>query len=381
MTIYLVVLLALLNHVSFKGSKVLISLFAIELGASEATIGVIYALYSLFPIVLAVYAGRLSDRFGMRGPMLLGSCGLLLGLVLPYAFPGLPSLYLSATLIGICYIFFIVSIQSLVGTLGGESDRARNYSTYSLGIAASNLLGPLVVGFSIDLFGHVDTYRNLAVVPILAVVWLLAGPAFLARATGTRAKAPASPAFALLKESPVLRRVMLTGGAIETALELYTFYMPIYGHSVGLSASEIGIVMSIYAGALLAIRLLMPQLVKRFGEDRVLQGSLAAAAVLYSVFPFTGSAIVLGGLSFGLGLALGCCSPLSMMLTYNSSPPGRSGEAMGLRQSCNKLTETVAPLAFGVVGAFAGMLTVYWSTALLLLGGTFLARPRDDGPS
>jgi MFS family permease len=379
MTVYLVVLLALLNHMSFKGSKVLISLFALELGASEATIGLIYAMYSLFPIVLAVYAGRLADRFGMRGPMLLGSCGLLVGLVLPYAYAGLVTLYLSATLIGIFYIFFIVSMQSLVGTLGPESARAHNYSIYSLGIAASNLLGPLSVGFSIDAFGHADTYRNLAVVPVFAVVWLLAGPKFLPSGSGAPPKSAARPTFSMLRESPDLRRVMLAGGAIETGLELYTFYMPIYGHSVGLSASEIGIVMSVYAAALMVIRVIMPRLVKAYGEHAVLRVSLGAAAALYCVFPFCSSGLVLGMVSFVLGLALGCCSPLSMMLTYNYAPAGRAGEAMGVRQSFNKMTETVAPLAFGVVGAVAGMLTVYWGTAALLAGGSFLARARK-GP-
>lgn len=52
----LIILVALLNHSSFKGNKVLMSLFAIDLGASPATIGLLYAMYSVFPIVLSVYA-------------------------------------------------------------------------------------------------------------------------------------------------------------------------------------------------------------------------------------------------------------------------------------------------------------------------------------
>ena len=46
MTVYLVVALALLNHTSFKGSKVLLSLFALDLGASQFLIGLAYAMYT-----------------------------------------------------------------------------------------------------------------------------------------------------------------------------------------------------------------------------------------------------------------------------------------------------------------------------------------------
>src|SRR5690606_41734390 len=91
--LYLVVGLALLNHTSFKGSKVLISLYAIELGASHLMIGVLYAMYSVFPIVLSVYAGQLADRVGMRRPMLLGSAGLAGGLLIPYFFHGTLALF------------------------------------------------------------------------------------------------------------------------------------------------------------------------------------------------------------------------------------------------------------------------------------------------
>lgn len=46
--------------------------------------------------------------------------------------------------------------------------------------------------------------------------------------------------------------------------------------------------------------------------------------------------------SFVLGLGLGCGAPLSLVLAYNRSPAGRSGEAMGLRQTFNKAIEVLA---------------------------------------
>jgi len=372
--IYLVVALSVLNHTSFKGSKVLISLFAIELGASHLLIGVLYATYSVFPIVLSVYAGKLADRIGMRGPMLLGSAGLGGGLLIPYFFSGVAALFASAALIGVCYIFFIVAMQSLIGTLPG--DRARNFSVFSLGVAAANLIGPLVVGFSIDAFGHASTYLLLGTMPCIAIAWLLARPSFIARAGAAAAKAQSRPTFAMLQENPGLRRVLIAGGAIETGTELYTFYMPIFGHSIGLSASQIGIVMGIYAAALMAIRFLMPLLVRRMGEEEVFRMSMLLAAGVYLAFPFASHIALLGLLSFVLGLGLGCCSPLSMMIIHARAPDGRAGEALGVRQTVNKITEAGAPLIFGALGSLFGMTPLFWASAALLGSGSMLVRAR-----
>src|SRR6266849_3464395 len=128
MIIHLVILLAVLNTISLKGSKVVISLYAIELGANPFSIGILVAMYAFFPLLLAVYAGKISDRFGVRFPMLFGSFGLWLGLLLPYLMPRLPALYFSAALIGASHVFFHFSVPNLVCSLAHSDARMRNFS-------------------------------------------------------------------------------------------------------------------------------------------------------------------------------------------------------------------------------------------------------------
>ena len=71
--IYLVTLLTLIAQGCHMGSRMVASLFAIELGANPLLIGVLISAYSAFPLLLAVYSGRLSDRFGARRPMIAGT--------------------------------------------------------------------------------------------------------------------------------------------------------------------------------------------------------------------------------------------------------------------------------------------------------------------
>lgn len=372
MSFYVIVALTVLNHIAFKGSKVLISLYAMELGANPFTVGILFSLYSLFSLFIALYAGRLSDRLGPRIPMLIGSLGLGCGLLLPYLLPRLETLYFSAILIGTLYIFYVVAAQQLIGAFGAGHARTRNFGTYSLGVGMTALLGPTLTGFSIDLAGHQLTYLLLAILPAGSVVFLL----FFARAL-PRAAAEAKPEQHRtmdLVRNVSLRRALIASGIIETGGELYNFYMPIYGHSLGLSASLIGIIIGTFAIAVMLARFLMPSLARRSSEETVLFGSLSLAAAACVLFPFVSNVYMLAAISFMLGLGLGCCSPLSMIIIYNRAPDGRSGEAIGLRQSVNKLTEALVPLVFGTLSTAFGLGPVFWMDAVLLAGGAFIMK-------
>ncbi len=372
MIFYLAVIATVLNQIAFKGSKVLMSLFAMELGADQFMVGILISLYSLFPLFLAVYAGRISDRFGPRIPMLLGSLGLAGGLLLPFLVPRLATLFVSAAMIGFLYIFYTVSVQHLIGSFGSGERRTRNFSTFSLGVALSALFGPTLTGFSIDLAGHKLTYLLLALIPAAPVVFLLFFARALPRTTAADRHAQ-KPVLSLVKNVP-LRRALVTAGVIETGLELFNFYMPIYGYSLGLPASVIGIIMGAFGAAMLLMRTAIPLMVRMSSEETVLFGSLSLAAAACLFFPFVTSVYLLIGISFVLGLGLGCCSPLSLIITYNRAPEGQNGEAMGMRQTVNKFIQVLVPVIVGTLGSAFGVGPAFWMDAAMLASGAFIMK-------
>lgn len=366
--IFRIVLLSVLTHTAYKGSKVLMSLSALDMGANEFFVGLLFSTYALFPLLLSIYAGKVSDRIGFRLPMLFGSLGLLLALLLPFLFPRLEVLYVSAGLIGCCYIFYTVAVQHLIGTLGDGLDRTRNYSWFSLGIGITALLGPTSAGFLIDAVGHRMTFAVMAAMPVVPVLLLGLWAGWLPathQPSASKAEKAQRRVGDLVRNRP-LRRALITAGIIETGLELYNLLLPIYGHKIGLSASEIGLILGGFGFALLVVRSVMPHLVKRSSEERVLAASLILATAVCLVFPFVTSFAALLVISFVLGLGLGCGSPLSMLLAYNRAPSGRSGEAMGLRQMVNKGTEVLVPFVFGTLSTALGMVPVFWLDAGLL---------------
>jgi len=372
MSIYVTAALAILNQVAVKGSRMLVALYAIELGASPLAIGALISSYAVFPLLLAVHAGRLTDRRGVRAPMMLGSLGMATGLVLPTVIPALPALFLSSAIIGTSALLYHIATHNLVGSLGEGAERTSNFATYSLGASASGLIGPLVVGFSIDHAGYIPTYLLLAAVACVPSVVLACYSDFIpARVKSLKEKRVGS--VRELLGSPSLRRTFVTSGLIVTGIDLFNFYMPIYGRSIHLTASMIGTILGMQAAAAFVVRLYMPRLAKQHGERSVLTASLLVAGITYFAFPAFENPYVLGLISFVLGLGLGCGQPLSIILTYNDSPAGRAGEALGMRVTVNKFTQIVVPVVFGSLGTAAGVHPVFWTNAVLLLAGGYLS--------
>ena len=367
MSIYLVVALSVLNSVAQRGSKVAISLYALELGAGAGAVGVLAALFAAFPLLLAVHAGRISDRFGVRVPIVLGSLIMAAGLSVALFTTSISWLFLCPALIGLGHIFFHVSMHNLVGSLGAEGERTRNFSTFALGSSIAAFIGPSLAGFAIDLASFRAAFLILAVVSAVSGAYVLIHRQLIPARVRHEKEEEAKSAFDLLA-IPALRRTLIMSGVTLTGIELFSFYLPIYGRAIGLSPSVIGIVLSSYAVAGFIVRSFMHRLAARFTEVGVLTGSLFVAALAYFAVPGLGDGWLLAAAAFALGLALGSAQPLTIILTYNYAPAGRSGEALGMRIMANKVTQIAVPLAFGGFGAALGSVPVFIATGVFLLG-------------
>jgi len=368
MGIALVLLLSAVTFVSLKGSRVLMTLFAIELGAGPFATGMLFAAYGLVPFLFVVSAGRLADRFGNRVLMYVGFTGFAGALTLPALFPSLPFLFITSPLVGFTSMIFIVALQNLVGVLSLPESRTRNFSYYSLSDSAGGIAGPILVGFVIDGYGHVATYFVLAAIAAACLVVFLLGRHSIPARSGVSPSAARGPAADLLR-LPELRNVLITNGIVMAGIDLYQVYLPVYARGIGLSAAEIGLIVGAFGAAGFLVRTLIPPMTARWGEYGTIAGALAVASVAFVTIPLTHSPWLLGAASFIAGLGLGCGQPLSMALSFNAAPPGRSAEVIAMRMAVSYGSHVVIPPVFGALGAATGLAPVFWTCALLMGGG------------
>ena len=87
-------------HACYIGSKVVVSLYALQLGASQAMVGVLAACYAIVPLILGVYTGRLADTRGMRLPLLIGAITTAVAMMTGFLWRDLSGLFAVAALMG-----------------------------------------------------------------------------------------------------------------------------------------------------------------------------------------------------------------------------------------------------------------------------------------
>ena len=372
-TLIQLILLGIANHAVLSGSRVTVSLAALDKGASPLTVGVLMALYALLPMIFAVAAGRFSDRVGVRRPMLAGTAAIAVGAALPIAFPGLPILFASAAILGTGFMVFQVATQNVTGELGSPAERARNFSLLALGYSTSGFIGPLVAGLSIDHLGFASTFALLAAVPFVPLVVLARGRLALPLPHVHDGPAHHGGVRVLLRHR-TLRRLFAINALFAVGWDLFTVFIPIYGARIGLSASQIGFALSTFAGATFVVRFLMPHIVRRMREQQVLTIALFVAGGVYLLFPLAQTAPSLLVLSFALGLGLGSGQPMVMALLHTHAPKGRMGEAAGVRMALVNTMAFAVPIVFGAVGTTVGLAPVFYSVGVCLTTGGILAR-------
>jgi MFS family permease len=367
--------LGILNHSVLTGSRVTVSLYALSLGSSTFVVGTLMGLYAFLPMLLGVAAGRLTDRVGVRKPMLVGSCGVAVAAALPYFVLGIAPLFVTTSLLGVSFMLFQVATQNATGMFGHPSERPKNFAMLALGYSISGFCGPLVSGLMIDHVSFRGTFALLALLPLIPVAVLSRD---VLKLPGARPvpEDSSSGGVAVLFRNRHLRRVFIVNALLAVAWDLHSFFIPIYGATIGLSASRIGVILAAFAAATFIVRLFMGRIARRFSEFEVLAATLFVAATAYALFPFVKEVGPLMALSFALGLALGCAQPMVMSLLHSIAPAGRMGEAVGVRMSIVNASTFAMPLLFGAVGSTLGLAPVFWSIGAALAGGGFFARRR-----
>ena len=359
-------------HTCMTGMRMAAPLLLLREGQTEAAIGVLLSLFALSQVFLALPAGRLADRWGLRNCFFLAMGLSGSAAVMAAMWPNGVILGLAALATGAACGLVIISLQRHVGRMTQDLDQLRSaFSWLSMGPAVSNFIGPLSAGVVIDLFGFRSAFLLLGLYPVLG--------GFLLRGVQNRPPADAGPhaklgpAFELLREVP-LRRLLLVNWFLSSCWDVHTFMVPILGHERDVSASAIGTVLGMFALAATLTRLVLPWVARRFKEREIIWAAMWVTGITLTAYPFAPNAWVMGAFSLVLGLFLGAVQPMVMSALHQITPEHRLGQALGLRLMTINASSVVMPLIFGAASATLGAAPVFWIMATSVTLGSRMAR-------
>src|SRR5438067_803001 len=162
-TMYRIAVLTVLLHLAFAGVRITLSLFALKLGATALTVGIVMSMVAVVPMLFSITWGRYVDRVGVRVPMFMGTAALFGGLVLAFAVPRIETLFVTGALAGSGFYMCHIAVSQASGLIGDAEQRVRNFSLLALAFSTSSFVGPIAAGVSIDGLGHRITFLVLTI--------------------------------------------------------------------------------------------------------------------------------------------------------------------------------------------------------------------------
>lgn len=342
----------------------------VEQGA--AAIGILFASYAVAMVVATLFAGRLVDRRGPKGPLVTGLIVLAIATLL-FATGGPYWLLLVARFVqGIAGGVAWVAALSLIAATTGFDKRGQMMgiamSTVTLGV----LVGPPLAGFLVDAFGPASPFLTATVVAIVDLILLVAFIPGAPRQTDDTARP-----FTVLRVpgSASIVAAIAIGAAVLAAVQ------PVLPGHLGAQATSTTIGMLFGISALVSI--IANPIVGRFVASvspRLLIGiGIVAVVAALLVLGWSTSiwqvAVGMGILGLSSAMLLAPATTLISEQGFRSTPPTLGG-SFALYNLAYAAGLTIGPLMTGFGVQKTGFITamVIAAVVLSILGGVALIR-------
>jgi len=362
-------LLCLIGFAAFFCSYLripVLPLFAAELGAGPAQVGVINGAFMLTTGLLSIPAGLLADRTGRKLPIIAGLAAAAASslLVTQCQHPG--QMAAAYVLFGAGLAAFAPGMLSLVADVMPAHRLGQAYGWYTTAIYIAMTLGPASGGFLAKAWGLRQVFflsgGLLVAVAVLALLALPEGPP----RHKTELHAALAGSLELLHNRRLVACLVATAGSC-VSFGVFLTFVPLYASLHGYDPAQVGLIFAAQAITNVVGRIPIGSLADRYDRRALVAAGLICLAVALAAL---GQTVQLGNL-LGCAVVMG----VGMALTFTSIgaliaelvPALKRGLAMGMYNSCIYLGmmfgSTVMGLALKGIGYPLGF-ALAGSTAL-----------------
>jgi MFS family permease len=346
-------------------------IYALQLGAGGAELGLIIAAFNLARSVFNPVVGKLSDRLGRKPFMLAGLfCYALLSIayIQSTSVPGLIAVRFAHGLAAVCVAPVAMAV---VAEIAPPHRLGAYMGTLSMALMLGVGAGPLLGGIIKDWLGMDAAFMTMGGLALVTSVGILAFVPSLRRKAGTAVR-PSSSMRQTLRQSRILQMVFILrffSAAGQGAV--YTF-LPLYGVAIGISSAQVGI--------LLGVNVLLIAFLQRPGgnlADRTRPVVLMVVGIAISGLAVAGMPLVQnfsGALVMNIlmGVANGIAVPAALVLAGREGARVGMGSVMGLFDAALSLGFIVSPILLGLVHDVLGIEAIFYVGGSIILGGTLL---------
>jgi MFS family permease len=360
--------------------RVTTSYRAVELHLSIIWLGVIAAVFAIFPILIAVRVGRVIDRGHDARVAWTGSAIFLIA-ASSFALWSTPiGMLTSSMILGMGHIMLMASQQMLCVRAAGPRSLESVFGNFMVANAVGQGVGPYVVGWVGGNAAVPPTGPLFTVGAALAAVSLAI--ALLMRPIRTPALTAASREIVPVRDILRVRgliAVISVGMVLVASSDVIIIYIPLLGAERHIDVHDIGLLLTVRAAASMLARLFYARMVMTFGRWPLIIATTFVCAATFAVIavplPLWAMHVTLATMGFAFGIA----TTLSITIIVDMTTVSARGTANSLRIMSNRLGQFVMPFGASLIAALAGLTGLFLGLAAATASAALAAmwkRPR-----
>ena len=353
-------IIVIINFLSFLDVNLLIpimALYAATLDVGPGTIGFLIGLYSVTNSPANIISGRLIDKMGYKLLLVTGLAGSAASMF-GYSLTRLPiHLALVRAVHGIFGGLESPAVMAAFTEYAKESQRGRVMGFYGMSLATANLVGFGLSGVIVSRLGYQPLFLLGAAVLVVGVIMGLSLPRARRQSTSV-VKASFSQDYGKVRSLLSRRGLQVSFAAIFA--QYFAFggvvtLLPLHVRNMGMEAFHVGMLLTIFTVAFLALQFPSGILSDRLGRQKMVYAGLALGIVSLIVLPFVTAFIELAIIMALYGVAFGLLFPSVSALIADKSMPEERGTASGIFHALLTAGVAIGAPVIGGIGSMIGI--------------------------
>jgi len=339
-----------------------------DLSDIEMWSGIAFGSTTLIAAVFSPFWGKLADKYGRKPMLLRASFGMSIVL---------------ASMGFVQSVYQLVGLRMLMGTISGFNSGAITLiatqaskekagwalGTLSTGSVGGTLLGPLIGGYIVEMFGFHTVFLSMGALLLLAFLLTF----FFVQESFTRTTKPLLSFHEIWQNLPdrqLIFAMFVTTFTLQIALFSIEPVITIYIRTLSPNIEHLAFISGlVFASSGLASMLVAPRLGRltdKVGAHKVILIALFAASFLFIPQAFVTNEWQLMGLRFLVGIATGALLPAINTMLKQSIPANIAGRIFSYNQTAQFLGVFFGSVCGGQIAACLGIRDVFFVTSILL---------------
>jgi MFS family permease len=344
---------------------------AIELDANAAQVGLIAALYALFPVILALQFGSWVGRLGEAKFIIFGTVAMMFTSVALVFANNLVTLGIATAAAGLAHLACMVGGQSMVALRAPRESYDKYFGFYTFSASVGHLIGPVIASIVAGSDGTLpkstsNAFLLATVLTIIALVPVIRWRNERPTVVGKQNSEGTFRAAINLAKRPGIMAAIYISLAISSVADVLVVFLPLFGTENNFSPYAIGAILAIRAGTTMLSRLFLGRLSDRFSTFQLLWWSTIISLVCCVAMAFAHTPVTLGAIVFIAGFSLGVGQPLTMSLVSQKTESSERALVVSARLMGNRFGQFLVPAAAGTIAAASGAGAVFIALAILL---------------